>query len=112
MNVPNHARLVLLLAAAILLVAPKAFAQTDEIQVYDASIADQGKFNLTWHNNFTPDGQKTASFPIDLLTASPNGPTARPTGSSWVCISRFTASRKVTEPRSTAASSVFSSSSR
>jgi hypothetical protein len=67
MNVPNHARLVLLLAAAVLLVAPKSFAQTDEIQVYDASIADTGKFNLTWHNNFTPDGLKTAAFPGGII---------------------------------------------
>src|SRR5437899_9086578 len=29
-----------------------AFGQTDEIQVYDASHADPGVFNLTWHNNF------------------------------------------------------------
>src|SRR3984957_10433200 len=38
-------------------------AQTDEIQVYDANIAEQGKFNLMIHNNFTPDGQKTPAFP-------------------------------------------------
>src|SRR5689334_8411789 len=41
----------------------RASAQTDEIQVYDASIADVGKFNLTWHNNFTPSGIKTPAFP-------------------------------------------------
>ena len=40
-----------------------AFAQTDEIQVYDAAIADKGVFNLTWHNNFTPSGIKTPAFP-------------------------------------------------
>jgi len=39
------------------------FAQTDEIQVYDAAIAEQGKFNLMIHNNFTPDGRKTPAFP-------------------------------------------------
>ena len=38
-------------------------AQTDEIQVYDAAIAEQGKFNLMVHNNFTPDGRKTPVFP-------------------------------------------------
>src|SRR5690348_12004120 len=32
-------------------------AQTDEIQVYDAAIADQGKFNLMMHSNFTPKGR-------------------------------------------------------
>jgi hypothetical protein len=40
-----------------------ALAQTDEIQVYDANIAEQGKFNLMVHNNFTPDGLKTPAFP-------------------------------------------------
>ena len=40
-----------------------AFGQTDEIQVYDASHADRGVFNLTWHNNFTPRGLKTPAFP-------------------------------------------------
>ena len=39
------------------------FAQTDEIQVYDAAIADKGKLNLMLHNNFTPRGQKTPAFP-------------------------------------------------
>jgi len=38
-------------------------AQTDEIQVYDANIAEVGKFNLMLHNNFTPDGRKTPAFP-------------------------------------------------
>lgn len=48
--------------------APKvAFAQTDEIQVYDGSIAARGKFNLTVHNNFTPDGLKTPAFPGGLI---------------------------------------------
>jgi len=39
------------------------FAQTDEIQVYDAAIAEHRKFNLMVHNNFTPDGRKTPAFP-------------------------------------------------
>jgi hypothetical protein len=52
---------------AALIIAPGlALAQTDEIQVYDAGIADVGVFNLTWHNNFTPDGQKSAAFPGGL----------------------------------------------
>jgi hypothetical protein len=53
----------LLIAAAV--VTP-AFAQTDEIQVYDGAIAERGVFNLTWHNNFTPDGLKTPAFPGGL----------------------------------------------
>ena len=44
-----------------------ALAQTDEIQVYDGSIAAPGVFNLTWHNNFTPDGLKTPGFPGGLV---------------------------------------------
>ena len=40
-----------------------AFAQGDEIQVYDGGLAAPGVFNLTWHNNFTPDGTKTPEFP-------------------------------------------------
>jgi hypothetical protein len=38
------------------------FAQTDEIQVYDAEIADPGVFNLMIHTNFTPIGRKKADF--------------------------------------------------
>ena len=40
-----------------------AAAQTDEIQVYDASHAAPGVFTLTWHNNFTPAGVDTPAFP-------------------------------------------------
>src|ERR1700720_164830 len=40
-----------------------AWAQTDEIQVYDAEIAAPGVFNLTWHNNFTLSGSSSPSFP-------------------------------------------------
>ena len=38
-------------------------AQTDEIQVYDAGIVDPGKFELTVHGNYTPDGLKQPAFP-------------------------------------------------
>jgi len=37
-------------------------AQTDEIQVYDAQIAEQGIFNVMVHSNFTPIGRKTGDF--------------------------------------------------
>lgn len=40
-----------------------AHAQTDEIQVYDAGIVDPGKFELTVHGNYTPDGLKQPAFP-------------------------------------------------
>lgn len=53
-----------------------ASAQTDEIQVYDAEIADVGKFNLTWHNNFTPKGIRTPAFPgANVADRSLNGVT-------------------------------------
>jgi hypothetical protein len=38
-------------------------AQTDEIQVYDGRIAAPGQLNLTWHNNFTPQGRANPDFP-------------------------------------------------
>ena len=39
------------------------WAQGDEIQVYDGGLAPKGVFNLTLHNNYTPDGIRTPSFP-------------------------------------------------
>jgi hypothetical protein len=54
--------------AFVLLAAPvSAFAQTDEIQVYDAEIAAPGVFNLEIHTNFTPVGRKTADFPGGII---------------------------------------------
>ncbi len=38
-------------------------AQTDEIQVYTAEIAEPGEFTLTLHNNYTPEGRSMPSFP-------------------------------------------------
>jgi hypothetical protein len=48
--------------------APSAKAQTDEIQVYNAEIAAPGVFNLTLHNNYTPDGLKTPAFPGAIVS--------------------------------------------
>jgi len=42
-------------------------AQTDEIQVYNAEIAPPGVFNLTLHNNYTPDGRETPEFPGGIV---------------------------------------------
>lgn len=56
-----------LLTVALFATPHAAFAQTDEIQVYDAAIADKGKFNLMLHNNFTPSGQKTPAFPGAII---------------------------------------------
>ena len=54
--------------AFVLLAAPAAVvAQTDEIQVYDAEIADQGVFNLMLHTNYTPIGRKTPDFPGGII---------------------------------------------
>ncbi|HXQ27072.1 MAG TPA: hypothetical protein VN822_11735 [Candidatus Acidoferrales bacterium] len=56
------------IAGTMLLALPAvAFAQTDEIQVYDASIADPGAINLTLHNNFTPAGLTTPAFRGGLI---------------------------------------------
>jgi hypothetical protein len=56
------------IAAVALFTTPIAgFAQTDEIQVYDAAIAEKGKFNLMLHNNFTPRGLKTPAFPGGIV---------------------------------------------
>ena len=46
---------------------PAVWAQTDEIQVYDAEIAAPGVFNLTWHNNFTSSGSGTPGFPGTIV---------------------------------------------
>jgi len=44
-----------------------AFAQTDEIQVYDAQIAAPGIFNLTWHDNYTPQGRTGPDYPGGII---------------------------------------------
>jgi hypothetical protein len=54
--------------AIALLAVPKAlYAQTDEIQVYDAEIEDQGVYNVMVHSNFTPIGRKTPDFPGGII---------------------------------------------
>ena len=57
-QVPSIAIILVLLAVPV-----TAFAQTDEIQVYDGGLAPVGTFNLTLHNNFTPSGQTKPAFP-------------------------------------------------
>jgi len=51
------------IAVALMGVPGIAFAQSDEIQVYDGGLADKGVFNLTVHTNFIADGVKTPAFP-------------------------------------------------
>jgi hypothetical protein len=60
-------RVFLLIVGAIIVLTSAAVAQTDEIQVYDASIADPGIFNLTWHNNYIANGLTTPAFPGGLI---------------------------------------------
>jgi hypothetical protein len=55
------------LAFAVFAGPTVTFAQTDEIQVYDAAIAEKGKFNLMIHSNFIAAGQKTPAFPGGLI---------------------------------------------
>lgn len=62
-----NTRVVLLIALALLAMPVISLAQTDEIQVYDAGIAERGVFNLTLHNNFTPDGLNHPAFPGGLI---------------------------------------------
>ncbi len=96
-----------LLVIVVALAAPAAgFAQTDEIQVYDASIAPPGVFNLTLHNNFTPDGLTTPAFPGGIipnksLNGVPEWAYGVTDGSRRGFISRCTAFRQITAPRST-----------
>jgi hypothetical protein len=59
--------LCLALLACLGLWPLQAAAQTDEIQVYTGAIAEPGVFNLTWHDNYTVDGQKTAAFPGGIV---------------------------------------------
>jgi hypothetical protein len=51
------------MVVALFTVPAMTFAQSDEIQVYDGSLAPVGTFNLTLHNNFTPKGLTTPGFP-------------------------------------------------
>ena len=58
---------LLLILTAFVVMSTSTFAQTDEIQVYDAAIAEQGIVNLMVHTNFTPVGRKTPSFPRAII---------------------------------------------
>jgi hypothetical protein len=58
---------VMAVALAAVPVASLAQTPTDEIQVYDASISPKGIFNLTLHDNFTPDGLRTPAFPGAII---------------------------------------------
>jgi hypothetical protein len=70
MRICRHAGITALALLAITVIgAPRpAFAQSDEIQVYDGGLAPVGTFNLTLHSNFTPDGLRTPAFPGALVS--------------------------------------------
>jgi hypothetical protein len=53
--------------AAVLGLSERAWAQTDEIQVYTGDIADKGVFNLTVHDNFIAKGSTTPAFPGGVI---------------------------------------------
>ena len=60
---------IFLFLGIVLIGAPRAvFAQTDEIQVYDAAIAEPGVFNLMLHTNFTPIGLKDPAYPGAIIS--------------------------------------------
>src|SRR5271170_5586612 len=59
--------LISLLTLLLICNARLTYAQTDEIQVYDAEIEDQGKFNLMVHINFTPIGRTAPDFPGGII---------------------------------------------
>jgi hypothetical protein len=56
-----------ILAMLCLIWSASIHAQTDEIQVYNAEIAAPGVFNLTVHNNFTPDGRTSPDYPGGII---------------------------------------------
>jgi hypothetical protein len=58
----KYCRSGLVTALILFAASPAVFAQTDEIQVYDAEIEPQGVFNLMIHTNFTPIGRKTPDY--------------------------------------------------
>ena len=56
-------RTFVLILIGLLTFSSALFAQTDEIQVYDAEIEPPGIFNLMVHANFTPSGRTIPDFP-------------------------------------------------
>ena len=52
-----------MIAIALSAAPARTYAQTDEIQVYDAEIEEHGKFNIMVHSNFTPIGRTAPDFP-------------------------------------------------
>jgi hypothetical protein len=64
----KHLFLIAIFLSVVVGAPAVAWAQGDEIQVYTADLAPVGVFNLTWHNNYTPDGIKTPEFPGAIVS--------------------------------------------
>src|ERR1700687_2889877 len=60
-------RLLLVRASALLALAPRVASATDEIQVYNAGIADTGQWTIQQHLNYTIQGHKEPDFPGGLI---------------------------------------------
>lgn len=58
----------ILIAAALLLTCGTPVRATDEIQVYNAEIAEAGQFTIQQHLNFVALGLKEAPFPAGLTS--------------------------------------------
>ena len=87
---------VLFVAAAALALPVKAFAQADEIQVYDGGLAPKGVFNLTLHNNFTPKGLKTPTFATREFTDDAS--LVQDAGGKIISVTGSTLAFKITVP--------------
>ena len=71
----------IILVAPLWLLAAQAARATDEIQVYNAAIAEVGQFTIQQHLNYIPLGLKDPPFPgassqITASTARRNSPKA------------------------------------
>ena len=56
-------RWIAALFVTMMVLPTAAYAQADEIQVYDGGLAEPGVFNLTLHNNWIAKGISTPAFP-------------------------------------------------
>ena len=60
-------RKIILIIIGLAIAPTVTLAQTDEIQVYDAEIAEQRVLNLMVHTNFIPVGRTTPAFPGGII---------------------------------------------
>jgi hypothetical protein len=62
-----HTSKLALIAIVLAAASAQMLAQTDEIQVYDAEIAEPGIFNVMFHTNYTPVGRTKPEFPNAII---------------------------------------------